>query len=83
MGGGNPTALQSSIASLPLSTQMSWLELPKIFAGLGPDRIFDKNEPLVPNMTEVVTFEKPDGKGKGGQLVLKGPPDYEFSRHPC
>ena len=23
-------------------------------------------------MTEEVTFEKPDGKGKGGQLVLKG-----------
>lgn len=43
-----------------------------IFAGCGPDGIFSKNKPLVLNMTEVVTFEKPDGRGKGGQLVLKG-----------
>ena len=41
-----------------------------IFAGLGPDRIFNKNKTGVSNMNEV-TFEKPDGRGKGGQLVLQ------------
>lgn len=43
-----------------------------IFVGCGFDRIFSKNKFLVLNMIEVVMFEKFDGRGKGGQLVLKG-----------
>ena len=83
--------LQSSVMSLLLSTQMSRLEFTMIFAGLGPDQIFNSKKNLsfkydCSNALSLMTFEKPDGRGKGGQLVSHPPPPltpYEFTKHPC